>query len=396
MSRSLVGSEPSGKCNRLNGDTRWSWCEFDTGDLANSWAFSKEQAGHSGVGFNQQGVMWQEAHTCDRDYMHMRDMRSCHGSPSFTWWKGLAEGSAVVNPNFMDMDGTYLKQGSLIRTYRLRPSMGGRVTASIGVMRHVDNPFFGFLGGGRVPGLQYRDYTDFRFTKCNTIRQCFMQDFTMYGYTIPQRRIRRQPGDPIGGELMPRMDTFNCGAFGYMKSGTTTTCALDMGVTPLYRAMCYSQQWRQSILGSCPTIIGMTEANLVTQYCAPFGSAFGTCNGRQYAFTRSPFSYNGFVPEWAAGNEDLREGIPCLLNSLANLFNPVRPYTSSSSTVPSTLAYLEAMECAQTIQNAIVSTPDGVPQYTFPTDPDNEDSPMRTEIGGKPGFAPDLLLFVAP
>lgn len=116
------------------------------------------------------------------------------------------------------------------------------------------------------------------------------QDFTMYGYAIPQRRIRRQPSDPIEGELMPRMDTFNCGGFGYIKSGTTTTCVLDMGTTPLYRAMCYSQQWRQSILGKCPTIIGMTEANFVNQYCAPFGSAFGTCSGNQFAFTKSPFA----------------------------------------------------------------------------------------------------------
>lgn len=75
--------------------------------------------------------------------------------------------------------------------------------------------------------------------------------------------------------------------------------------------------------------------------------------------------------------------MPCLINSLANLFNPVRPYTASSSTVPTTAEYLEAMECSQAVQDAIVSTPDGVPQYTFPTDPENEDSPMRTEIGGK-------------
>lgn len=175
MSKSLVGSEPSGQCNRLNGDTPGSWCEFDTGDYANSWSFSRQQDGYNGAGFAEQGVMWQEAHTCDRDYMHMRNMRSCHGSPSFTWWKGLANGSSVVNPDFENQEATYLGQGSLIRTYRVRPSLGGRVTTRIGVMRHVDNPFFGFLGKGPVPGLQYRDYTDFKFTKCNTIMQCFPQ-----------------------------------------------------------------------------------------------------------------------------------------------------------------------------------------------------------------------------
>lgn len=152
----------------------------------------------------------------------MRNMMSCHGSPSFTWWRRLGNGTSVVNPDFNNQDGTYLARGTLIRTYRVRESLGGRVTARLGVMRHVNNPKFGFLGKGPVSGLSYTSYTDFNFRKCNTIRQCspqvnhlfspclalvpglnvphtHTQDFTLYGYVMPQRRIRRQPSDPLRG-----------------------------------------------------------------------------------------------------------------------------------------------------------------------------------------------------
>lgn len=520
--------------------------------------------------------------------MHMRNMMSCHGSPSFTWWRRLGNGTSVVNPDFNNQDGTYLARGTLIRTYRVRESLGGRVTARLGVMRHVNNPKFGFLGKGPVSGLSYTSYTDFNFRKCNTIRQCspqvnhlfspclalvpglnvphtHTQDFTLYGYVMPQRRIRRQPSDPIEGELLPRIDEFNCGSFGYAKSGTTSTCTLDMSVATLYRALCYSRAWRLSILAACPRTIPMTEANFVSQYCAPFASAAGTCGGKSFVFTRSPFvqvgcsvlpallnhkpphhtpsegghlgppigelssdldgvaryvarhghhlplrghpertppidadnvveahetvslpkedeavlhpldaeggdgvlgesladpaqhhllgslkvvfvvvpvivhppheleiaagqstlkhsvcvcvcspwenpkprpvygliffpsnPQDGFVPEWSPGNEDLREGMPCLLNNLANAFTPVRYYTDTSRTPPPTASYLEAMTCAQTVQDAIVSTPDGVPLYTFPVDPTNEDSPMRTEVAGDPLLCLPLTALTDP
>jgi hypothetical protein len=234
----------------------------------------------------------------------------------------------------------------------------------IGIMKHVDDPMFGFLGkrSSSSGGKAYRSYQDFNFKKCSTIRQCYLQEFTLYGRKIDQRMI----GNGTQATEMPSMDTFQCGSFGYMKPGSSSTCVLDMGVASLYRAFCYSRAWRTTIVNACPTFVGNNNEQTFGQlFCEPFGQAFGTCdNNKQYRFTKLDHSPDGFIPEWSAGDEATREGIPCLLNRLSSAVfaASVQDFSSSSADV-FTSAYLEAMTCSQTIFDAMISIPDGVPVY---------------------------------
>ena len=171
---------------------------------------------------------------CDRDYMYVRGMQSCHGDPASSWWKplrreGEGEGGGggvlqVVFPDGNDYAATYLQRGRSVRTYTKKTSVAAP-TVRIGSMLYMDDGFFGFLGKNpRAIGKEYKDYPDFEFQQCNTIRQCHPQKFTMYGYTIGRRRVGRVVADILPNTTvvtttessdMPLVDPFRCGAYGY-------------------------------------------------------------------------------------------------------------------------------------------------------------------------------------
>lgn len=321
------------------------WCELDAGQAVQRWPFTKSQEDRSereSTLFTQ-GILKQEAHTCDRDYMYVRGMMSCHGYPSQTWWRPMnGTNLQVVYPNFLNQASTYLKQMNLFRTYR-SPSSSASTSNStsdsirIGVMRHMNDTRFGFLGKrATAPNRPYDTYPSWQFTKCSSIRTCSIQNFTVYGYRVEERRIRRVgAGDPIEGIKRSSLDTYRCGPYGYLTS--ETVCAMDLSVVPLYRTMCYSQSSRNAIRDGCPNTLvsGGTEAGFVSDWCSKFISTIGgaTCDGKPYTFlppqTGNPtvFPLDGYIPTWTANVESLREGIPCLLNRLArDVVQPLKPY----------------------------------------------------------------------
>lgn len=118
----------------------------------------------------------------------------------------------------------------------------------------------------------------------------------------------------------------------------------------MYRVLCYSEVQRKKIKAACPTLLGgaQTEASIVTQYCVPFSQSSGTCAGDAYEFLDdAPFTPDGFLPRWVPDVETLRKGMPCLVNSLAKIFTPVRLYSLAGTVPPSEDLYLEAMQCSQ-------------------------------------------------
>lgn len=316
----------------------------------------------------------------------------CSILAGFSWWKPLNAliGTGVVKPDVLNQDYSYLQRGSVIRTYRM-VSNTNRPRARIGVMKYVNEQALGFLGkaAGGTTTNPYSTYSDWQFKSCNSIRTCTPQPFKMYGYSISKRRILREGATQIVGEEMPMTDPFRCGGFGYTKSGGINTCTLDLSIAPLYRVLCFSSASRRAILTACgETIISPTEQDFINQFCLPFTGVGGasTCNNQKYVFNRrnfTSFPADGFRPEWFAGVELDRLGIPCLLNKLASgIFRPVRSFSTSSSVRATAAEYLRSMTCAQTIQSQILQVSDGVPQYTFPTDLDNPDSPVKTVMGG--------------
>lgn len=369
------GSGGSMMCNRfLPGDGEY--CEFNVKEYLNSWKFTKQQTGSDGLGFFNQGVLMQEAHTCDKDYMHISGMKSCVSIPGKVWWKKINDSTADYvepdNTSPQTTEATYLKQSNLIRTYNFNEN-DQTVTARLGVMRHVSDQFFGFMGKKPDPGPgsgipDYLQYSDFGFQKCNTIEQCYPQTLTVYGHEITdgERKIVR-PSTYGDGEKLPTVDVFQCGGFGYIHPQGSSTCTLDMAVAPFYRVLCYSQASRTKILASCKETItdATSESAFISTYCQPFSSTVGY-TPRIYKFTKNTWTNNGFIPEWAAGMENDRLGIPDLLNNLVgNIFDEVNKYSGSGADI-FTSKYMLAMTCVQEIHTQMLQVPVSVPKYYYP------------------------------
>ena len=111
-----MSNSDSGSCLRNQ------FCELDVKAFKNSWRYTnnvpRENSNMLASGLFDQGVLKQESHTCDRDYMHLADMRSCSPVAASTYWMSLAAGSAIVTPNSLDQANTYLVQNKLVRPYR--------------------------------------------------------------------------------------------------------------------------------------------------------------------------------------------------------------------------------------------------------------------------------------
>lgn len=129
MTRASSGSSTAGSvCNRFQPGAN-EFCEFDALAFKNSWRYTSLDSSSNplGSGFFEQGILKQESHSCDRDYMHVRNMRSCSPPPFRTWWKPITPSNAgIVNPD-LNVQGSYLLQNSLVRPYK-RVRRGGNST----------------------------------------------------------------------------------------------------------------------------------------------------------------------------------------------------------------------------------------------------------------------------
>lgn len=381
LSFSTSGS--NGACNRLSG-VDGDWCELNTGLSAHRWRFTKNQEKLAKGGLFDQRVLWQEPHTCDRDYSHFDGYKSCSGSPGWTWWKSLDGGTnaSIIYPNSLLKSTTYLNTSWLFRTYRLYPDSS--IRTRIGIMKHVTNHMFGFLGVRAGSPLSYNTYEDYSFKKCSSIRSCTPQPFYLYGYLIQERRFRKI-GSPMNGEIRPKITTFTCGAYGYYDT-VSQKCVLDLGTAPFYRVMCYNQLTRATIFSSCQSsLILNAESDFMTEYCYKFlGTALiQTVNGRSYQFDGPTTWSNGHLPIWTPNIESKRLGIPVLINRFTtDAFRAVKSFASSSR--PNTQLYLDTLQCVQSIQTAMASEAAGTVQYTFPIDPEEPTtSEKRTVISGQ-------------
>jgi hypothetical protein len=352
ISMATIGSGQNGECNRFSA-TNGDYCELKGGISEHRWRFTKNQERYSKGGLFKQGVLFQEAHTCDRDYEHMKDFKSCVGSPGVTWWKSLDGGvnATVVYPTFNTRDTTYLNTSWLFRTYREYPDSSVRLR--LGVMKHVNNPTFGFLGSRRSAVFDYTSYEHFAFKKCSDIQSCTVQTFTLYGHIVDERRFRTHAANqPLTGDVRSKMWTFTCGPYGYYDT-VLQKCTLDLATAPLYRVLCYSAAKRASIFSQCSsttssTIFPSTESEFITEYCARFTGSLSvkTIDTLAYQFN-SPTSFtpDGYVPTWAPNFESLRVGISHLINRFTDAFKAVQSYASSGT--PDSATYRNALTCVQ-------------------------------------------------
>ena len=379
LSMSMSGS--GGTCNLSPGTSSGTspWCDLDTGVYAQRWRFSKgDLARDQAPSLSSQNVLKQDPHTCDRDYAHLAGFRSCVGSNVASWWQHLGnDGQPIPGRNSLNMS-------SLFRTYRRQ---NNSIRTRVGVMKHVDNPQFGFLGTRKGSPLTYRSWADYSFKLCSTIQTCYPQPFHLYGYEIKDRRFRVHGTNvPILGEVRPILDTFRCGAYGYAKDGK---CVLDLGVNPLYKVLCYNEGARRRIISSCPNTLRIPlESNFITEYCNPFGSSTSPrlCNGKDaYQFIGgSNFVADGYVPTWTPENEGSRKGISCLINRFTDAFKYVNDADAGGpASRPLGSVYTDAMQCVQRVHQEIQGDTSGSILYNFPIDAnDLVGGPRKTTTSG--------------
>lgn len=142
------------------------YCELNTGDSSQKWRFTKDQTLFAKADMLAQRFLRQDPHVCDRDYAHLDGYKSCVGSQGTTWWKPLDGGvnATIVYPILAQKLATYLNTSSLFRTYRRYPDAS--IRTRLGVMKHVENSKFGFLGVRPNSNQDYMEYEDFGFKMC--------------------------------------------------------------------------------------------------------------------------------------------------------------------------------------------------------------------------------------
>ena len=330
------------------------YCELSGNE--DSWVFTLDEDRASTKGMYRQKVLYQHAHTCDRDYMHLAGMQSCMTIPSKVHWKedrvGILQEPSITNS---------LKQANWLRFHQ--PNGYLRIASMLGPSV---NPKFGFLGRPLTapPSVLFNSYADFGFQRCKDKMQCYEQDFFVYGYIVPRRlRKAETAASSLLGIPYSFGDQFECGGFGY-KDLDDNKCKLDLGVATMYRVLCFSQASRRAILDACKGNLikgDQTETSLVNEFCQPFATQ---------PFAATEFAQDGFVPSWPLGRKDSEiKAIADKLNLLSKPPNLWSPFSgSTSSEVPTAEQYTKGVTCANVLYAEVEKTAiTNAPVYTLET-----------------------------
>lgn len=292
--------------------------KFDVNSWNQSWAFTQEHEGL--LHWVGQGVLHQEAHACDRDYMHVHQFVSCFPNDIVY----MLEGSDTIFKQLTSH--TY---GSVVKPYSVEAN--SRIVGKLGRMPHISTDLrYGFLGKMQGITPAAAKYADFGFKKCDTDQMCTRQEFTVYGYTVDKRRVWNGEGEQDSNPF----DTFRCGAYGFMIGAK---CVLDLSVVPMYQVLCRELN-RGSIVSKCSPVV--TTNQTIQTWCDKFKKA--------------PFNterHKG-LPTWQSDNERGRTGIVQIVNDFSALFTPVASKPPSERHT----AYLQAVRCAEEIHLQLKST----------------------------------------
>lgn len=359
--RTLSSAASSSTCSATTDNV----CTLDADD--DSWFFTSDADRAVIKGLQRQRVLYQQAHVCDRDYMHADGMTSCMASPSQIYWK--RDGAAqITTPNANNVQDTYLKRPAWLRFYTADNFL--RLASISRSSSNSNGPKYGFLG--RPSSGVFNTYSDFNFKRCSTLMQCFQQDFFLYGYQVT-RKVRREVGNVLGNDYAFG-EEFDCGGFGYKSSDEQTErCKLDLAVATMYRVLCYSQTSREAVVNACKqNLMKVTDAStLANEFCA-----------FSIPGSSSSFTPNGYIPTWNVG---LKEGE---LQSIANSLNRLASSTllwQPFNTQPTSEAYMRGVECANVLYAQVKQTAQEVaPLYILEktTTSDGREVPTKSAYGG--------------
>ena len=323
-----------------------------------------------------------QAHTCDRDYMHLKDTVGCaprvfndNSAMGIVDMRDAEEGQSFASPsarrsrNALTIERRVDKAVGNIGWFL---NMAGRPTPN-----HLVNPTFqsmGFLNISSFPN----DPRPSRFTRCSTEEQCFLDAFTFMGENVDRQStlnvvgiINRNPasGDKCGGfGILLDESIYPNECAGAAASGHSC-CLIDGSVAPLYRMLCGNRKIevveevydRQAKTIKNQTSTFVNSRAYLNQRCntRPDGIFATTWGGRLdlgvVDGVCSKLQQN--VYRVKAGNtqndKDLRKAqlgqIRDLLNSIVDAFVPITSVSLENS-------YLEATACSDALYAALRAT----------------------------------------
>jgi hypothetical protein len=335
--------------------------DFDVNHYNDSWAFTRDRPGFN---WREQSILHQQAHTCDRDYMHIEQFVSCSPRVTSTLSRPAAAGGALPGPwqPLLESQGIF---GRIVRPY-VRESMdqgtqqdtsvatlnGGRIRSRLGIVPHIASDLrYGFLGRRAGVPASAR-YTDFAFKKCNDVQWCSPQQFTVFGYPVLERRVwytKMQVGLAAAGaqdasteveRVRDLYDTFRCGAYGFIVMvGGVSRCFLDVAVVPIFRAMCFNGQNTLNLRTTCGTVPTKVDGWCDKFYASPFVPVTSAINRTR------------LLPSWTPDQEQARSGIVTTVNDYPSLFTPVQDSHPNDRHT----TYLGAVRCGEALHAELVS-----------------------------------------
>ncbi|KAJ1464956.1 hypothetical protein T484DRAFT_1757725, partial [Baffinella frigidus] len=209
---------------KLPSDTHW----IDT---------SREE---NDIGFNifaSQKVLYQEPHSCDRNFQHYTGHVMCSPRINPSTSSALMMSGRRNSLFRRSVSATY---SNLYHTY-YRDNIGSVADdnapqhVKIARMEYMENVQTGFLGTGH-------DWNSLHLKPCVELPQCSQPNYNIQGHVISERLVVR--GLRLSGATsMYRVaDAVRCGAFGVTYiNGQTVKCLVDFAVAPLAYLVVYHQ-----------------------------------------------------------------------------------------------------------------------------------------------------------
>lgn len=202
------------------------------------------------------GVLYQEAHVCDRSYQHLPGYSLCvpnanddNTSPSLMRSfmvpvRGAQRGvlpSQELTP--------HARYSSLFQTYykasyynSVQEAQVEEIRLELGRVAGTDNPYVGFFGVTESPNTTFDELA---LQACADIKQCSTPPFHVRGYRIASRQTRRKDNFYYAAVPYRLSDAIRCGPFGVLRDSTVSSnfnavgaCELDHAVLPFLTILC--------------------------------------------------------------------------------------------------------------------------------------------------------------
>ena len=175
------------------------------------------------------GLMYQDAHACDREYSYSQGTRMCRPVKK----EGVEKNFFIVDDARTKVNSADIRYSSLYQTY-YHDDSSGRLKIQLGAMTEsLQNKAFGFID-------EVRNWTSLGLVPCNTVKQCSEPPFSIRGRNGIARKVCQNNHENC--RPYDLNDAISCGSFGFLTdiNNEYSTCTVDLSILPMYHILCKS------------------------------------------------------------------------------------------------------------------------------------------------------------